>query len=160
MNKIDLIHLVREVIQEAYSNVEEAGGSHSDAKDMIKAVKWIENNLEGIRVEDVKDGQKICPPKERSSECYTIHKGGKGRFDLYRFLSKAYEVSKHEIENAISSNRPLNLLGISLPKIKLGKKIWIIDAENEEIILDRNKKNRMSFYDLDDKVLDDIIELI
>ena len=51
-------------------------------------------------------------------------------------------------------------MGISLPKIKLGKKIWIIDAENEEIILDRNKKNRMSFYDLDDKVLDDIIELI
>lgn len=157
MTRKDLRYLVREVIQETYNNVEEAGGSHSDAKEMRKAIKWIKNNLEDTRIEDVKDGQKVCPPKEKSSECHTIHRGGKGRFDLYRFLAKAYGVNKHEIENAISSNRKLNLLAIDLPTIKLDKKIWYIDKENEELILIRNNNRKKSFYALEEEELDKVI---
>ena len=41
-------------------------------------------------------------------------------------LAKAYGVNKHEIENAISSNRKLNLLAIDLPIIKLDKKIYLL----------------------------------
>jgi len=157
MTKKDLKYLVREIIQETFSNIEEAGGSHADAKEMRKAIKWIKNNLKDTRIEDVKDGQKVCPPKEMSSDCYTLHRGGKGRFDLYRFLAKSYGVSKHEIENAISSNRKLNLLAIDLPTIKLEKKIWYIDKENEELILTRNANRKRSFYDLEEEELDKVI---
>jgi len=98
----------------ADTNLEEAGGSHSDAKEMKKAIRWIQDNLEGIEIYDVKDGQKVCPPEHlqiqhnQPVECYTLHRGGKGRFDLYRFLAKSYGISKKDIENGVISNRPLS----------------------------------------------------
>jgi hypothetical protein len=101
------------------SSIEEARGSHSDAKEMKKAIRWIHDNLEGIKIYDVKDGQKVCPPEHlqiqhnQPVECYTLHRGGKGRFDLYRFLAKSYGISKKEIENGVISNRPLSSISSS-----------------------------------------------
>jgi hypothetical protein len=112
MNNKELKLLVRQIIKETFEKVEEGSKSHGDAKELNKAIKWIKKNLKGVTVEDIKSGYRICPPKEFSDECYSTHRGGKDRFDLYRFLSKAYDVNKHEIENAISANRALNLLAI------------------------------------------------
>jgi len=158
MDKIEIRNLVRQVIKEVYSNVEEAGGSHGDAKEMEKAIKWIKKNFPDVEFKKAKDGQKLCPPKDKSEECYTIHKGGKGRFDLYRFLSRAYGITKKEIEDAISSNRKINLLALDFPTIKLNKKIWYIDKDNEELILTRNANRKKSFYDLEEEDLDKVIE--
>lgn len=156
MNKQDLRYLVREIIKESFGNVEEAGGSHGDSKEMDKALRWIEKNLEGIRITNIKDGYKICPPIELSDECFTAHKGGKGIYDLYRFLADKYGIKKHEIENAVSSNRKLNLFAIEMPTVRLGKKEWIIDKDNHKIILKRNKNIVKSIFDLNEEDFEEV----
>jgi hypothetical protein len=159
MNKQDLRYLVRSIIKESFENVQE-GGSHDDSKEMDKAIAWIKNNMPDIRIEDIKNGYKICPPKELSDECFTAHRGGKGRFDLYRFLSKAYGITKREIEDGVSSNRKLNLLALELPEVKLGKKIWLVDKENEILILQRNQNTTKSIFDLTEEEFEKVYKYL
>lgn len=158
MNKQELRKIVREIISESFNDIKEASGSHSDSKEMDKALRWAKNNLEGIRIENTKSGYKICPPKSMSNDCYSVHKGGKGIYDLYRFLASVYNVSKHEIENAVSSNRSLNILALKLPVIKLGKKEWILDKDNEQLILKRNVKTKKSISDLEDEEFEKVFQ--
>jgi len=165
-DKKQLRLLVRAILKESFESVEESKGSHGDAKEMKKAIKWIKSNLEGIRVEDTKDGQKVCPPEEKSEECYTIHKGGKGRYDLYRFLAKAYNVSKHEIESAIGANRALNLLSINtddledLKTINLSGKDWYIDEKNQQLIMVKNIRKTKDFDSLSIEDYEKVLETI
>jgi hypothetical protein len=166
MEKENLRHLIRQIIKESFNNVEEGSGSHSDAKEMRKTLKWISKNLEGIKIEEVGDGHRICPPIDKSDECYTVHRGGKGIYDLYRFLAKAYNVNKHDIEYAVSSNRPLNLTSVNpeelaiMKKVNLSGKDWYIDEKEQRLIMVKNLNKIKNFDDLDFDEYEKVIEAL
>jgi hypothetical protein len=166
MNKEDIRGIVREVIKECYSNLNEGVGSHAASKNMDKALKWAQKNLPGLRVVDVKSGKKVCPPKDKSVDCYTVHMGGKGIYDLYRFLAKAYGLNKHDIETAVSSNRKIKITSPeearlkNFPIVLIQGKEWYVDEEREELVFTRNIKTTIPFDELSDFEYEELLKVV
>lgn len=93
LTESELVHLIDLIITEA---------SHSE-KFLPEIFKYIKKNMD-CQVVEIKNGYKICPPLNISTECYTTHRSDKGAFDLLRFLADKFGLSKHYLEMGIRNN--------------------------------------------------------
>ena len=102
------------------------GGAHS-SKEYNKFIKWAKEFL-NVRVVEKNNNHKICPPLDVCKECRSTHPHDRAIFDIMRFLAKAYNVDKPEIEKAYAEYR-----GVLKPTKKDG------EAPKED---DKNKKSQ------------------
>ena len=76
--------------------------THSE-KFLPEVFKYIKKYM-GCEISDTTNGYKICPPPEITVHCWKMHRGDKGVFDLLRYLSEHYGLSKHVLEMGIRNN--------------------------------------------------------
>jgi uncharacterized Fe-S cluster-containing radical SAM superfamily enzyme len=84
---------------------------HND-KELRKLISWAKNKLNCTDT-DTKNGGRLCPPKDKSEDCYTYHHTDKAVEPVKVFLARAYGVTKKEVHDAFKENRAIRKDGDS-----------------------------------------------
>lgn len=76
------------------------------SKEMKKLIDWSMKHM-GCYYTQSTDGIKLCPPEYVNAQCRPTHLSDKAIFHMMRDIAKWFGVTKHDVERAYRSNRPL-----------------------------------------------------
>lgn len=143
------------VVKLSEDNLSEGHGE----KILGDALKFAKKEM-GCSVEDITKGYRVCPPKDVYPECFTAHRGGDRHvFDLFRFLAKAFGVSKHFLEQAVKANQSFEWVKKKsiqkvdiISEIESSKRKTLKDIAEENNITPSLPNGKYSFKDFDEFV--------
>lgn len=97
----------------------------SKEKEYNNLLKYFEKKLK-FDVSELKNGHRICPPKDSKVDCVTTHRSGGGLHEMYRLIADVYDTTRHQAERAFKDNE----IPKKKDKVTMNEEEMIIFIEN------------------------------